>query len=447
MLPIHSGRAVGRTCDGVSRRNFLKVGALGVAGLSLADVLCLQASAAPESRSRDKAVIMIFLEGGPSHIDTYDMKPDAPVEIRGQWSPVSTNVPGMQICEQLPHQATIAEKFAIIRNMQWKTPDHGERREESLTGLHDGGHPCIGSIVKRLGQDAGIVRALPPAIAMDGETYPAYLGTSSKPFTPQSRDVRKSIVLSRGITVDRLSDRHQLLSALDRFSRRADDAARNMTGIDAFNEQALAMITSTKARNAFDVEREPEHIRHRYRTAPQFLQARRLVEPGVKVVTLTYLGAEETYRKKVCPFGGGTWDTHGNNFLCLGHLLPQFDLGLHALLTDLEEHGMDEDVAVVCWGEFGRSPRITPNPGRTPGRNHWPSAGFSLLAGGGLTTGQAIGATDDRGGYPTTHPYSTQNVLATLYRVLGIDSATTLPDHNGRPRYLLDDRRLIKELV
>lgn len=170
MLSIHSGPSVGRTCDGVSRRNFLKVGALGVAGLSLADVLHLQASAAPESRSGDKAVIMIFLEGGPSHIDTYDMKPDAPAAIRGQWSPVSTNVPGMQICEQLPCQASIADKFAIIRNMQWQTPDHGERREESLTGLHDSGHPCIGSIVTRLQQEASIVGSLPPAVAMDGET-------------------------------------------------------------------------------------------------------------------------------------------------------------------------------------------------------------------------------------------------------------------------------------
>ncbi len=447
MLTISSSRIAGRTCDRVSRRSFLKAGALGVAGLTLADVLRLQTGAEPNQRSGDKAVIMIFLEGGPSHIDTYDMKPDAPIEIRGQWSPISTNVPGVQICEQLPMQASITDKFAIIRNMQWETPSHADRREESLTGRYHGNRPGIGSIVTRLDHDAGMYGALPPAVALDGVAYPAYLGAASKPFSPSDRRVRKSLTLSRDITLDRLSDRRTLLSALDKFSREVDDLAKNMSGIDAFNQQALAMINSTKARDAFDISREPERVRERYRTAPQFLQARRLVEAGVKVVTLTYLGAEEEHRKKICPFGGGTWDTHGNNFLCLGHLLPQFDRGLHALLTDLHERGMDRDVAVVCWGEFGRSPRITPNPGRTPGRNHWPSAGFALLAGGGLKTGQAIGTTDARGGLPIGRPYSTQNVLATLYRVLGIDPETTLPDHNGRPRFLLDDPRPVDELV
>ena len=447
MLTVQSRRIGGRTCDGVTRRSFLKVGALGVCGLTLADVLRLQAQAAPHARSQDKAVIMIFLEGGPSHIDTYDMKPAAPAEIRGEWSPISTSVPGVQICEQLPLQAAIADKLAIVRNMQWETPAHNERREDALTGHYQRGRPCIGSIVTRLQRDARAIAEMPPAIALDGVAYPAYLGAANRPFTPGSRYVEKSLTLNRDVTVDRLSDRRSLLGALDNFSRQADDLSGSLSGVDAFNEQALAMITSSKAREAFDISREPESVRRKYETAPQFLLARRLVEAGVKVVTLTYLGAEETYRRKVCPFGGGTWDTHGNNFLCLGHLLPQFDRGLEALVTDLHERGMDGDVAVVCWGEFGRSPRITPNPGRTPGRNHWPEAGFALLAGGGLKTGQVVGATDRHGGRPVGKPYTTENVLATLYRVLGIDPESTLPDHTGRPRYLLDDRRAVAELT
>jgi hypothetical protein len=447
MLTIQSRCVAGRTCDGVTRRSFLKVGALGVGGLSLADVLRLQAQASPEARSQDKAVIMIFLEGGPSHIDTYDMKPGAPVEIRGQWSPISTNVPDVHICEQLPLQATIADKLAIIRNMQWETPAHNERREDALTGHYAGGRPCIGSIVTKLHRDAGAVSALPPAIALDGVTYPAYLGASNRPFDPSDRRVQKSLAMAADVTLDRLSDRSTLLSSLDNFNRRADDLAGNLSGVDAFNEQALAMVTSPQARAAFDTNREPEPVRRKYASAPQFLLARRLVEAGVKVVTLTYLGAEEARRRRVCPFGGGTWDTHGNNFLCLGHLLPQLDSGLHALVTDLHERGMDRDVAVVVWGEFGRSPRITPNPGRTPGRNHWPAAGFALLAGGGLKTGQAVGATDRDGGRPVGEPYTTENVLATLYRVLGINPATTLLDRNGRPRYLLDDQKPVLELT
>jgi len=216
--------------------------------------------------------------------------------------------------------------------------------------------------------------------------------------------------------------------------------------VDEFTAQAMEMISSPAARDAFDISREPASIRRLYGPATQLLQARRLVEAGVKVVSLGFTGVEEG-RRAVCPFGGGTWDTHGNTYKCLGHLLPQLDLAVHALATDLSDRGLADDVAVVFWGEFGREPKITPNPGRTPGRGHWPAAGFALMLGGGLKMGQVVGSTDAHGSRPSTQPYTPQNVLATLYHVLGIDPTTTFPNRQGRPIYLLEDRKKIEELI
>jgi uncharacterized protein (DUF1501 family) len=242
-----------------------------------------------------------------------------------------------------------------------------------------------------------------------------------------------------------MQDRRELLGAFDTLRRDLDAGSGSFANVDTFTAQALEMISAPKARDAFDISREPQRTRTLYGPATQLLQARRLVEAGVKVVSVSFVGVEQG-RKEACGFGGGTWDTHGNLDKCLGHLLPQLDRAVYALATDLNERGLDKDVAVVFWGEMGREPRITPNPGRTPGRGHWPQAGFALMLGGGLNTGQVVGATDGKGAHPIGQPYTPQNVLATLYQVLGIDPERTLPDHMGRPMYLLDDRRRIEEL-
>lgn len=449
MLTITSQRPTGRTCDGVSRRDFLQVGGLCVGGLTLANLMRLQAQGAVTRKAGNKAVIMVWLEGGPSHHDMYDLKPDAPVEIRSEYKPTSTVVPGMQICELLPRQAQIADKLAIIRSMSFQQSDHGPP-EELLTGFDDKGRPAFGSVVSRLQARTGQPRLLPPYVqlssllaAPEKLNFPAYLGPAHKAFIPGKKS--DSFSLSPEITKDRLRDRRELLRTFDSLQRGLD-ADEGTAAVDQYTAQAMEMISSTQARDAFDVSREPASVRRLYGPATQLLQARRLVEAGVKVVSLSFTGVEEG-RKAVCPFGGGTWDTHGNTYRCLGHLLPQLDLAVHALTTDLHDRGLANDVAVVFWGEFGREPKITPNPGRTPGRGHWPAAGFALMLGGGLKMGQVVGATDAHGSRPSTQPYTPQNVLATLYHVLGIDPATTLPDRHGRPIYLLDNQRSIHELI
>jgi hypothetical protein len=449
MLTISSRQRGGKTCD-VARRNFLKIGSLCVGGLTLADLLRLQANGAPAKRASSKAVIMVWLEGGPSHIDIYDLKPNAPAEIRGEFKPIATCVPGMEICELLPLQAKIADQLAIIRNMTFQNNDH-RPPEELLTGFHNGGRPALGSVVSRVQADADASRLLPPYVQLeslhdpaDRLSFPAYLGAAHKPFVPSKS--LKTLELSPQVSAERLRDRRELLRTFDTLNRELDTGPGNIAGLDAFTAQALEMIGSSKARDAFDISREPEGIRARYGPATQLLQARRLVEAGVKVVSVSFVGVENG-RKEACGFGGGTWDTHGNLGKCLGHLLPQLDRAVHALATDLRERGLDKDVAVVFWGEMGREPRITPNPGRTPGRGHWPQAGFALMLGGGLKMGQVVGATDGKGVHIVGRPNTPQNVLATLYHVLGIDPETTLPDHMGRPMYLLDDRRPIEELM
>lgn len=451
MLTIRSHQRRGKTCDGRTRRDFLKLGSLCVGGLTLADLLRWEAHGQTNRRaSSSKSVIMVWLEGGPSHIDMYDLKPQAPAEIRGPYQPIRTRVPGMDISELLPLQAKIADRLAIVRNMAFQNNDH-RPPEELLTGFQNGGRPAFGSVVSRLQAGVGGPRLLPPYVQLDSLhdpaerlSFPAYLGVAHKPFFPGKS--LKTLELSPGVSAERLHDRRQLLRGFDDLRRDLYASQGQFAGRDIFTAQALEMISSPKARDAFDISREPESVRARYGPATQLLQARRLVEAGVKVVSVSFVGVEQG-RKEACGFGGGTWDTHGNLGKCLGHLLPQLDQAVHALATDLHERGLDRDVAVVFWGEMGREPRITPNPGRAPGRGHWPQAGFALMLGGGLQMGQVIGATDRQGARAIGQPYTPQNVLATLYHVLGIDPALTLPDHQGRPIALLDDCRPIKELI
>jgi len=436
MLQIHGPGF--RMCDGMVRRDFLKVGALGLGGLTLADVLRLQA-ASPTPRSR-KAVIMVYLPGGPSHIDMYDLKPGAPQEIRGEFQPIRTNVPGLDICELMPLQAQIADKFALVRTLQTVDTHSAELlMRGTLTGPK---RPVFGSVVSRLRPRH---ETLPPYVALGGENGsdpgdPVYLGTAHRPFKPGGPGMQ-SLSLDREVTLDRLGDRRALLGAFDNLCRDIDDHRQTLAGLDAFSAQALQMISAPSTREAFDLAREPEAVRSRYGPAGRLLLALRLAEAGVAVVTVSLAGT-------VVP--GGDWDTHAGtdqrsetNFANLRRKLPVYDRAIHAMITDLYSRGLDQDVAVVVWGEFGRTPRIN----RNGGRDHWAPASFALIAGGGLSMGQVIGDTGPRAESPRSAPYRPSNLLATLYRHLGIDPAATLSDYNGRPMYLLDERRLIEELL
>ena len=417
-----------KLCDGVTRREALRIGGLALAGLTLADVLRLRAEAGTGS-GREKSVIMIWLRGGASHIDSYDMKPNAPSEVRGEFQPISTNVPGIQVCEYLPKHAEMMDKLAIIRGI--KSVDIGDHTPHYiLTGFPDRGkRPVFGSIVSRMRPRSD---GLPPYASLmykppglyDSEG-PTYVGAAHRPFVPQAEGLA-NLSLAKGVSLDRLRDRRELLREFDTLNRQID-ARGSAAGLDAYTQRALEMITSPKARDACDISQEPRETHGRYgKFCENFLRARRLVEAGVSVVTL-----------KV-----GDWDTHEKNFIDMREQLPQLDQGFHALVTDLYERGLEKDVAVVLWGEFGRAPRIS----RGDGRDHWPEAGAAVLAGGGFKVGQAIGETDAHGGQSKGRPYTPSNVLANLYRHLGIDPALTLPDHNSRPMHLLDDRELVKEL-
>jgi hypothetical protein len=433
-----------------SRRAFLRAGFLGLGGLTLADLLRLQAQGARPDADR-KAVIMVYLPGGPSHIDLYDMKPDAPVEIRGEFKPIRTNVPGMDLCELMPLQATIADKLAVVRGFQ---TSGGHDSRELTTGFRQNAYrPAFGSVVGRVQPGDG--RGLPPYVSLIEETNipfgqdPAYLGPACAPISLHGQGMA-DLTLSKGVTLDRLADRTDLMRGFDAV-RRDLEVRRELDGADAFTARALEMLTSPKAREAFDVSREPAALREKYGGVPgsvQFLLARRLVEAGVRVVTLC--GGWENDGQPGSASTISNWDTHDNNFPRLRKQAPPLDRALYALITDLHDRGLDKDVVVVACGEMGRSPRVgKPNSGGNAsgtGRDHW-DTGFALVSGGGLRMGQVVGATDRHGEKPKGKAFTAQNLLATLYQALGIDPATTFPDHLGRPQYLLDDREPIAELL
>ena len=429
-----------RLCDGLPRRDFLGLGTLGLGGLTLADLLRLKARGAVGPRSGSKAVIYIYLWGGPSHIDTYDMKPDAPVEYRGEFKPTRTNVPGMDICEHLPMQAKIADKFAIVRNMRFK--QEGHTAPELYTGHLRGNHPSIGSVASKTRADAGVREALPPYVYIGDANHvggPGFLGKPHEAYIPGERAA--NLGLSPLVTPDRLAGRKALLASFDTLREGLDDTRGSRAGMDAFTARALEMVTSNRARDAFDVSREPARVRERYGKGTEYLQARRLVEAGVPVVSIT------PRNHGVPTKCNGQWDHHDHVFPCLKAVLPAYDRALSALIEDLHARGLAGDVVVCVWGEMGRTPRVGTQRGTTGGRDHWPQSGFCLLAGGGLATGQVVGATDARGEHPKGKPYTPQNVLATLYGVLGIDPSSTLPDHTGRPVHLLDDTNKVVEVV
>jgi uncharacterized protein (DUF1501 family) len=423
----------------LSRRSVLTAGALAVGGLTLADLLRARA-AQPSARTRGKSVIMVYLNGGPSHIDMYDPKPDAPVEYRGEFKPIRTNVPGVQISEQLPLQATIADKFAIVRNMKFQ--QEGHTAPELYTGFLRGNRPAFGSVVSRLRMDAGVRSPLPPYVYLGDANHvghPGFLGKAHEAYIPGERAA--NLGRSKAIGLEQLGERRELLKTFDEARRDLDDPKGQRASMDSFTAQALEMMTTDVARDAFDLSKEPAKVREKYGRGTEYITARRLVEAGVPVVTIT------PQNHGVPSKCNGQWDHHDHVFECLRAILPQYDRSVYALLTDLHTRGLSDDVAVVIWGEMGRTPRVGTQRGTTGGRDHWPQAGFAILAGGGFETGQAVGATNAKGERPEGTPYTPQNVLATLYRHLGIDPQTTLPDHSGRPVYLLDDPTPIKEVA
>jgi hypothetical protein len=423
MLKIHCGTRQ-RYCDGVSRRSFLQLGALGLGSLTLPQLL--RAEAALGTASSHKAIINIHLSGGPSHQDMFDLKPNAPIEYRGEFNPIATNVPGLEICEHFPKLAQMADKFAVIRSLVGMFDDHSNFHTHTGFNRRDlqnaGGRPALGSVVARvLGATEG---GAPPFISYNGGE-PGYLGPVYSPYSPNGGDLR----LNGNLTAERLESRTNLLRSLDGI-RRDIDTSGKMDALDSYTQRAVGVVTSGKVADALDVNKEDAEVRNRYggNDGRNFLLARRLIESGVRVVT----------------FNWGGWDTHGNNFQTLKTQLPKLDTAMSALLTDLHERGLEKDVTVVMWGEFGRTPRV--NSGA--GRDHWSKLAMCFLAGGGMRTGQAVGVSTKYAETAQDRPVQLQEVFATLYHNLGIDVQTQqLFDTAGRPQYLVDKREVIRELV
>jgi hypothetical protein len=438
MLDVHG--------TGVTRRGLLKVGFLGLAGMTLADHLRLQAETVASGTARkDTAVILFSLGGGPSHIDMYDLKPDAPLEIRGEFREVPTNVAGVRICEHLPRQARLMDKLAIVRSVTHSNGAHGMASHWTMTGYvppletNDNLNPSCGSVTARLrGANAPRLPAYvcvpsPPSCA-----GASYLGVACNPFTPGGDPADpafqvRNLQLTPRVDLGRFRGRRELLHGLDTL-RRDIDLQGAAEGYDRFYRDAFEIITSAECRAAFDLSKEDPRLRDRYGrdgTGQSALLARRLVEAGVTFVTVN-VGA------------AFSWDTHQSNFQLLKDTnLAPYDRAVASLVEDLAERGLDKKVLVVAYGEFGRTPRIN----GTGGRDHWPGAMSVLFAGGGLCMGQVIGSTDPRAEYPKTRPLGPQDVLATVYHVLGIDPRHEFYDTGRRPIAVLNEGKVIEELV
>jgi hypothetical protein len=420
-------------CDGLSRRNFLQIGAFGV-GLSLADMLRAQAETRERSKSdstaklngtKRKSAIMIYLPGGPSHIDMYDLKPEAPAEFRGEFKPIHTNVPGIQISEHFPRQAKMFDKLAVIRSLV-SVEEHSDSLV--MTGYSENTnrqahHPSFGAVMSKMRPGSSDI---PPFVSLRGMSIgcePGFLGVAHRAFTPDGEGLDN---LRQKRQAELLEDRKNLLVKFDTV-RREIDASSTMKGLDAFTGRAFDMISTGTVRKALDHKHEDPKTRDRYKGIEQFLTARRLIESGVGCVTLSY----------------GGWDTHDKNFQTLRDQLPHLDRGIANLIEDLHDRGMEEDVITVVWGEFGRTPKV--NGGA--GRDHWAPVMSALVAGGGLKMGQAIGTTSARAEHPKDRPYKVPHLLSTIYQAIGIDPSLTFPNGSGRPMYILDDRQTVSELL
>lgn len=460
MLRIDAGRT-GRYCDGLSRRSFVQLGAAGMAGVGLSGVLRAKARAAESGASKkDTAAILIWLDGGPSHLDLYDMKPEAPIEVRGLWNPIPTNVPGIEISEMLPRQAKVADKFSIVRSLHHGTGDHfagGHRmlttKEMGVSGASTAGKfPSIGSIVAReLGpRRPGMLPYVAAPNAASIGLVPGYfggnwLGVPYDPFQtggdPNADGFRvQNLDLAPGLTLDRLEHRKSLISSLDRISRDVD-AGRSFEALDKFDEEALGLITGEHARKAFDLSGEDPALRERYGRntwGQSTLLCRRLVEAGSTFVT--------------AHFGG--WDHHWDLQPGMESYLPRLDAAVATLFEDLDARGLLDTTLVIVCGEFSRTPKMNdggnggpPGSKGTPGRDHWGEAMFCLLGGGGVKGGLIVGETDAKGHAPKSRPLRPDNLHATIYHCLGIDPSLQLLDPAGRPTPVLEDPTPIGELL
>ncbi|MBL8852074.1 MAG: DUF1501 domain-containing protein [Planctomycetaceae bacterium] len=439
MRPAFSG-----FCDGVSRRNLIRAGAGGIVGLSLSDLLRLRAASGSEAARSQTSVIYLELAGGPAQHETWDPKPLSPKEYRGPLSAIDTVLPGVQFCEVMAEQAKIADKLIVVRSIGHDSSSHQTSSHLTQTGYYlrsntnaENEMPCAGSIAAKLrGANA---YGMPAFVSMPVRTRygrPAWLGNSYFPLeTKLSANDPKFAVpnlsLLKGVPTDRLKDRTALLAGLDATRRMHDDAGL-ADSMDQFGRQAFDMVTSGDARAAFDISQEDDATRDRYgRTefGQNLLLARRLVERGVTFVTVR--------------IASPSWDDHTKIKQGIEKKAPAFDRGVAALISELHERGLDKQVLVVAMGEFGRTPKVN----KDAGRDHWGRLMSAMLACGGLQAGMIVGSSDSKGTTPVTSPYRPENVVATMYRHLGIDPSLTFVDSSGRPRYILERREAIAEIV
>lgn len=451
-------------CRGpLARREFLRVGTLALGGMTLADVLRHRAQAG--QKSHDTSVILFWMWGGPSQLETYDMKPDAPQEYRGPLNPIHTNVSGMEICEYFPLQAQMADKFSIIRSLHHEMAAHNDGSIEVLTGktprIPDptsqarSEHPDFGMVASHV--RGGRTDGIPQYVGVQRSpfmTMPSYLGVAHKAFDtgdPSKLDFApQNLTLATGIDNIRLDDRKFLVGQFDRF-RRDLDLNRALDGVDTFRSAAFQLLTSRKAADAFDIQQEDPRLRDRYgrhRWGQSCLLARRLAEAGAAVINIDATAPNDTTKNF-------SWDDHAGAFhldFAQRERLPQMDQALTALVQDLHDRGLEKQVMVIACGEFGRTPRVTYAPKNFSdqpgvGRDHWPQAFSAFIAGGGLRMGQVVGATTSKSEYPTQNPVTPQDLLATVYRHLGIDPQRTIADFSGRPISILPDGKPIAQLV
>ena len=462
MFRIETTGPSSRYCDGISRRSFLQLGVAGMASVSLADLLwAKEASASLGREKKNTSVILIWLEGGPPHIDMYDMKPDAPAEYRGIWRPMRTNVSGIEISELFPRQAKVADKFSIVRSLHHDHGGHlqGSRliltgREDHLPLSEEAVYPSVGSIAtkvlgsRRRGMPAYVGIPYAAAGSRPGHFGASYLGLKHNPLDlgrdrgsgdPNRDDFKvENIQIADGMTVDRLENRQGLQKRFDRL-RREMDTSGTFEAMDAFQYQAFDLVGGPAAQKAFDIGSEDPRLRERYgrnswgQTA---LLARRLVEAGSTFVT--------------CHFGG--WDDHWDLEAAMNNQLPRLDMAVASLYEDLDARGLLDQVLVVVCGEFGRTPRM--NNGRpggirkgTPGRDHWGNSMSCVMAGGGVKGGQIVGSTDRLGETPKDRPLTPSDIHATIYHVLGVDPHISFLDFTDRPIPAVESGKVIHELV
>jgi hypothetical protein len=442
-----------RTLQHPDRRSFVKAGVLGSFGLTLADLF--RAEARASTTGRQPSVIILWMRGGPSHIDMWDMKPDAPVDYRGEFGSIPTTVPGVRLCDLLPRSAKAMHKWAIVRSLHHHDAGHSTGDQICFTGYDAGpvpdenSHPSCGSIVsKQLGHTVPHLPAYVMIPRMVPGTGSAYLGVAHKPFETQADPANPgpfkvpNFELPSGITVERVGDRRGLLHSFDAI-RRDIDTSGQFDAADRYQQKAWDVLSSVAAREAFDLDKEPVAVRERYGFMPAFdpkasnrcgcpawsqriLLARRLVEAGVRLVTVDLRW----------------WDTHVKGFesLRLG-FLERWDRAYTALIDDLDQRGLLDSTLVLAWGEFGRTPRVN----NDAGRDHYPNVFSAAVAGGGVRGGTVVGESDDKAAFPKSNPKTPQDMLATVYRHLGVDTKAEYLD-NGRPVPVLPSGKPIDEL-